>query len=259
VLAPFVDCLWLLEDAAPPVQSAPEIVLPDGRIEVVFHFGTPPARAEAGVFTRQCEALLVGQMTRHVELMTTGALGMVAARFKPFGAAHFFRAPLAELTDQVADLSAVIGRVAAQVREMIANAPSHTARLALLEGFLLARLRGAPDPTVERATDLLHRTATDGIRTGALAKQIGVSERQLERKFRERVGVSAKTLQQLSRFQRFVRLIQSTRAGSLTDAALSCGYYDQAHLIREFKRFAGRTPSAFIAESHQLSDQFTTT
>jgi AraC-like DNA-binding protein len=88
----------------------------------------------------------------------------------------------------------------------------------------------------------------------ALARDIGLGSRQLERLFRDAVGLSPKTLARLVRFQAALRACEA--GVPLASAGFAAGYADQAHFAREFRRVAGITPSAFAAERAPLASAF---
>src|SRR5690606_36153643 len=91
----------------------------------------------------------------------------------------------------------------------------------------------------------------------SLSERLGYSPRQVERRFKEGVGLSPMALWRVLRFQRFLRLSAASPGASLTDLALGGGYSDQSHLIRDFKAIAGSPPSTFFREPHEMSDQIT--
>jgi AraC-like DNA-binding protein len=112
---------------------------------------------------------------------------------------------------------------------------------ALLE-LVRERLLGVPIDPLARAAAL--EMATPGARVDALGAALGVSERQLRRRFADAVGYGPKTLARVLRFQRFLTL--SRNGDDLARLALDAGYADQAHLTRETRRLAGRTPLELV-------------
>lgn len=155
--------------------------------------------------------------------------------------------------------SAIAGRVvelddlwdAAAVRRLydrLASARDTVAAAAVLESALAERLAGAGGQSarVQLALDAADRL-TSG-RVNAVASDLGVSERHLRRVFRESFGVSPKEFAQLRRFQRALRAARSGGRASWASIAAAAGYYDQAHLIAEFRAIAGVTPRAFLSE-----------
>ncbi len=136
---------------------------------------------------------------------------------------------------------------AASVHELLTRveeAPGPQARIALVERWLLG-LAYAHDPVVERAGELLTTSGDDGGVAG-VARALGLSERQLERRFRARVGVSPKRYARLRRFERAMALLDGP--ATLTEVAYAAGYYDQSHFIREVRAFAGRAPGALVSD-----------
>ena len=85
-------------------------------------------------------------------------------------------------------------------------------------------------------------------RVGALARTAGLSDRQLERRFRSAVGLAPKLFSRIVRFQRVVRLARRSAQAGWAETAARCGYADQAHLVRDVRAFSGATPSALRAD-----------
>ncbi len=108
-LVPYVDHFWLLVSGPEPTQPIADIVLPDGRIELIVHFADHFSISHGGDFTKQARSLLAGQMTERIFLKPTGMTGMIAARFKAFGTFKFFDFPLHHLINQVVSLDSCLG------------------------------------------------------------------------------------------------------------------------------------------------------
>jgi AraC-like DNA-binding protein len=97
-------------------------------------------------------------------------------------------------------------------------------------------------PSVTRALGRL-RASGGTVRVDSLAAEIGCSRRHLAAGFREQVGVSPKLLGRILRFQRAVALVGA--GPGWAEIAARCGYYDQAHMVRDFHQFAGASPGEF--------------
>jgi AraC-like DNA-binding protein len=226
-LRPFVECLWFhsIEDANPREDRR---ILPDGRMDLVW-------MAEVGV-------LVAGPQSRHTSRPVAAPLLAVGARFRPGVAPELLRLPARELVDQYVPLDAVLPGLADRLDARLAAAqdPLDAFQHELLRS--LAEL-GEPDPVVRAATTLL---AGDSAGVAEVAERVYVSERQLQRRFVERVGYGPKTFQRIARFQRAVG--QLGRDGAvLARAAASAGYADQAHLTRESRRLAGLSPRELVS------------
>jgi transcriptional regulator GlxA family with amidase domain len=95
------------------------------------------------------------------------------------------------------------------------------------------------------------RVSVDRLATGA-----GISSRQLERRFLREIGIGPKLLGRIVRFQQVFRAVERLDS-AWASIAVECGYYDQAHLIRDFNQFAGQTPAVLLAERSALTEAFT--
>lgn len=175
-------------------------------------------------------------------------------RFTPQGAACLGlpAAALQGKSEAMDTLWDVTGRTrAAELLERVRSAAETATRVRLLEEFLLA-LPFERDPRIDEAVRLLGAPSPSdvGPRVAQVARAVGLGERQLERRFLARVGLSPKRYAQLARFERAQRLAR--RGGSLSQVALESGYADQPHFIREFRRFAGTTPGRFLGGADYL-------
>lgn len=171
--------------------------------------------------------------------------GSLLVRFTPEGATCL-GAPVAELTGRSVALDAILSPArVAEAHEQLAEAADAASRIAVVERLLLD-LPYEEDPLVTHAATLL-TDAHDEASVSAVASAVGLSERQLERRFLTRIGVTPKRFATLRRFERAVA--RATTAPSLTAAALDAGYYDQSHFIRDFRRFTGSTPRTYFARS----------
>jgi AraC-like DNA-binding protein len=171
--------------------------------------------------------------------------GTVLVRFHPWGAAAFLPAPMDELADRSVGLDEILSQsLTGPFKEELDAARDDAGRIRAVENFLLATLRNrTPDGLVRRAVRLL-QSGNVGVTVEGLAGQLGLGDRQLERKFKEWVGIGPK------RFARLVRFRETVRRMRLSPwafgSSLEPGYYDQAHFIKDFRAFAGTTPEAFL-------------
>jgi len=243
-LAPFVKCVWSLESDG-PIRDAPrERILPDSCVELVFHFHDPYRSHFAnGESALQPRSFVVGQMRRFLEIEPAGRAGLVAVRFLARGAYLFFHRPLSEVAAGVVDLDDLWRARAREWTERIALANGMAARVRLIEQRLLALLRenGRTEPSVDRALQLIEASRGQ-VRVNDLAAEIGVSCRHLARQFQRAVGLSPKEFGRISRFLHALQLLSGGSHRALTDVALECGFFDQAHFNHEFRELAGMTP-----------------
>jgi AraC-like DNA-binding protein len=171
----------------------------------------------------------------------------IELRLTPLGARRLFGRPMHELWNQVVPLEEVLPR-SEDLVDRLREAPSWSARFELLDDFLLQRLARSVDPSPEVEWSWARLHGSHGrAPIGELADELGWSHRRLIARFRDQVGLAPKTFARVIRFDRAVRQLRAATTRSLAEIALDCGYFDQAHLNREFREFAGTTPGALVA------------
>jgi AraC-like DNA-binding protein len=225
-LRPFVDRFWIsVDDAAPPARR----ILPDGCIDVLVDLGA------------QGPALVVGTMTSASVFAPRGPVRIAAVRFRPAGALPVLGVAARELTDGTFTCDEIGARwLAAAPWGESADA---AAAVASLQRLLLGRLAPLkrPDPLVTHAVTSLFGPTPPSI--DALGRETGWSRQHLARAFQLHVGVSPKQLARVARLQRAVADLQRRRGDGLADTAVRLGYFDQAHMARDFRALAGLTPA----------------
>jgi AraC-like DNA-binding protein len=217
-----VSCYWTLT-----AQGGTHRILPDGCIDVIVDLTRGRAR-------------VVGTMTR-ASLVSAPRYESLAVRFLPGEATGLLGTTAPALTDTEIELEALWGPAASELLEQVQERPDQ--RLALLERALLRRLgtRWA-DWRVRKAIALL---SEGEMPVPAVASRVELGERQLERLFLERVGVSPKRFARIARLQRVLPLLDST---DLATIALRGGFSDSSHVVREVRALCGVTPGALSAE-----------
>jgi AraC-like DNA-binding protein len=219
--------------------------LPSDRVVAIVNFGAPiRVLTPYDGWTDQAFGFVAGMSDTFAVTETVGAQRGVQIDFSPVGAHLLWRTPMHAVCNRVVALDTVFGRPGALLWEALAGARGWEQRFALLDDFLLERLDDAlsPVPSVTRALGRL-RASGGTVRVGELASEIGCSRRHLVERFHEQVGVSPKLLARILRFQRAVSLVGS--GPGWAEIAASCGYYDQAHMVRDFHQFAGASPGEF--------------
>jgi len=193
------------------------------------------------------DALIGGLHLRPALIEHDGRQSGVQVAVHPLGCRALFGLPAAELAGLDADLAAVLGDgTVAELRERLHAAPTWRARFATLDAAMrrLVRGRAGVHPDVAYAFD---RLLDSGGRIGVaqLAAEIGWSARHLTGRFRAEVGLRPKEAARVVRFDRARRRLVP---GRLAEAAAEAGYFDQAHLAREFQALAGVPASRWLAE-----------
>jgi AraC-like DNA-binding protein len=254
-LRPFVRTYWTLTGAAS--ELAPQPVLPDGCTELIIHRARPFWRHDAnGGATRQHARLFVGQLQAPVVIAPDGGADIVAIRFEPFGAFAVFGSGQDRIADNIVEADAIGERWLTRAMHEAERADSAIASLRRLESALVARLERRDAPRVDpRVTAAVHRLiSTDGnARIDDVAARAGTSARHLERLFQQQVGTSPKRFARVLRFQATAGRVLSAPETALAEVSAESGYFDQAHMIRDFVTFAGQTPGQFQRHLGELT------
>ena len=206
--------------------------------------GRPPGRYRT---------LLGGLHTRPAIIRHDGRQSGIQLGLRPLGARVLLGLPAGELHDVDTDAGAVLGPVAEELHERVRAIPAWDGRFAVVDEVLSCLLREDQPASreVSRAWQaLLSSGGTAAV--PALASEAGWSSRRLSTRFRSELGLGPKEAARVVRFDRARRLLQRRVAAGgpadLAALAAACGYYDQAHLAREFRVLAGVAPSRWIGE-----------
>lgn len=230
-----VRCIWTFDD--PVGDLEPQHIAPDGCPELIVHFGAPYAEGGAP----QPRILLAGQLTRPLILSSTGPVSVLGVRFQPDGARAFLGRPLATATDHRADLTADADALAFRTA-LLNTDPS--GRIAAAEAYIAAR-GCLIDPHI--------RAAVDALAAGRDLPPTTLSERTLQRRFLDYVGVSPRMLAAIFRFRRVFDAIEHPEAPGWVEAALAAGYFDQPQMARDFRRFVGCTAAQWARRQTGLA------
>jgi AraC-like DNA-binding protein len=210
--------------------------LPDGRTTLVFRV------IEEG---RKGDLSVAGPRTRALFKHATGVERVVILQFKPGWSAPLLGVAASALTDRIVLLEDIWGRSGGDLCLELLAAPSLTHVIDRFTHALALRTRQTFEPASGRLARNAVRLLEGGeVRVESVAERLGVSARHLRRAFTENVGVGPKEFARTVRLQRAVR-----RAATSKDwarIAADVGYYDQAHLIADFRRLVGLTPGAFL-------------
>ncbi len=248
-LSSFIEYIWLQEGAAPP--HALERVVPTGTTELVIALHETPLRMARertdGVLEHVGSAVLCGTQSSPFVIDTRPQSLLVGVHFRPGGAFPFFAPPAGELRDARLGLDDLWGGAAAILHERLVAAPTAAARFALLERTLLARAARplARHPAVAYAIGALDSTA-QVVTVASVTKETGLSARRFIELFDREVGLTPKLFARVRRLQAVLQRLEDPAGATWVDVALAHGYFDQAHLIRDFQQFTGLAPTAYL-------------
>jgi AraC-like DNA-binding protein len=256
LLAAIVKHYWSIEFDGAGAEL--ETILPDGCPELVFNLSDRFQRIEGLKIEIQPATLFAGQISRGISIKPTGNVDLFGVRFQPAGASALGRYSLNELTDRMFDIETVFGREGKQLEELVNLARNFESKIGVFESFVFSGLRRRESAATitAAAIDVILRHVGN-ISISKLSEHLNISERGLERSFREHVGLAPKKFARIVRFQNVVRTIESATERTMLDTALSFGYFDQSHMIRDFREFSGKSPLEYFNETHRISALFT--
>jgi AraC-like DNA-binding protein len=248
-LSAFVGCIWYSQGLQG--THARERLLPNGEAAIVFDLREEPVciydAQDAAKFEMHAPAIFCGARTDCFVIDTSRQERVIGIQFRPGGARPFLTMPADEVAEGTYSLEDVWPRSAVEVRERLLGAASVEAMFGILERALLTQmdLSLSLHPAVAYATGRLARPA-ENLRVSDVAERTGLSMRRLGDLFRMQTGLSPKAFHQVRRFQRVLQLLRREREADFAALALGCGFYDQAHFVHEFRRFAGMTPGEYL-------------
>ena len=253
----FVKCYWTLES---PKEDTPERqrIVPDGCMEMIFHYGDQYKQyLQSGETIVQPRCFVFGQLTRPLEIEPTGVSGIFSVRFHPEGFMPFASLPIKKMENRAVPLEELFGEEGRKIEQDMLNASTTTGRVVTIEGFLMSRLTRVDtiDKIVKSTVETI--LAVNGeLSVEELSMKANINRRNLERKFSSVIGLSPKQLSRIVRLQAVLKMLQSKEYRSLTELAHEGDYYDQAHFIKDFREFTGRTPKEFYGDNLKMSSLF---
>lgn len=233
------------EGADSPVQRC----LPHGTPGLLIHIGQ--GRSFYMDNEREVihpEAYFVGVVTEAAQWRMTSGTVKFGVRFTPEGIIRLFEEPLADCYNYFVDADSYFNKKLTSVISRIQDASTDEQRIFVMENYLYNRIRNLETQRNYLAESLrIIRSSAHDLSMKELSKQVFVCERQLQRMFKNSLGVSPKYYQRINRFNKALQFTEAT-GSDWSQVAYSFGYSDQAHYIRDFKEFTGETPVRFFAQ-----------
>lgn len=258
VLAPFVEEFSLREDSLGTSQMYHPLPARENCF-LQFYFADRyrVVTVANGAVHRAPRCVLVGPHTRRREdLIWTGHLKLFTIRFTAVGFRALFGTPARAICDVAESAEAVLGERVRELEERLATA-SDEALGSVAERFLLKQLlrhEGAMKGAVALRMVSTLRRRHGGNAVSALAMQHGLSVRQVERIFLEHVGMTPKVFGRLARLKTAMRLSAGPAMPDWAEVAIAAGYFDQSHMVREYRALNGATPVEFRALERRASE-----
>lgn len=233
-----------VEHSTVPVRR---LEVPHGNVVVILSFGEP-ITVGSGSARRTQRSFVAGPSDQPSVTEFTGSQAGVQLDLPPLVAHRLLGVPMSELANEVVALDDLALRWLSPLAGRLAEQPSWEGRFALLDEVLARRSAEARPVDGAIAWAWAQLVGAHGaVPVGVLADEVGWSRRHFVQRFRQQVGLAPKPTAQVLRFRRAVELLRRPAAPGIGDVAATCGYADHSHLVRDFRRLAGCTPSAYLA------------
>lgn len=206
----------------------------------------------------QPKCFVYGQITQFNTLSTTAETDMLIVVLQPSALFKLFNIAAFEINDKTIPVDELTGQSGRVLVERIQEQFENDKAIHLIEDFLLAlQIQKTHYDKIVLAS-LRHIYAQKGMSSlTKMLKDIPVTERQLERKFREHIGLTPKKFADIVRFRHLLHgLKQKNQSTNISVISYDCGYYDQSHLNNTFKKFTGLTPLQYQSNNNLLAVNF---
>ncbi|PBI88655.1 transcriptional activator FtrA [Variovorax boronicumulans] len=249
-----VSHLLMYRETFAPGHEVRERVLPDGAIRLVFNFGDAPSADDAP--GQAVEA--IGAFAAPAVVRMRDTVEGLSVALRPGAAAALLGVPAGEIAGRAVHLDELWGGEGTTLLARMAEARGDAARPQLLQQALMKRLQkagdGTPPAAAMHAAQLI--AAADGRQAlREVAQAVGVGERRLQQLFHAHVGLSPRAWGRLARLHACLRALRLHSAPAWADMALDHGFYDQSHLVNEFRALCGVTPTEFLGRRVSVSSK----
>lgn len=225
--------------------------IPTDITPVVFNFGARPRFFDSNDPTRwtDCGSFATGPHDSYVVVGSTGPLNCLQVNFTVLGARLFLGQPLRELANRAVALEDLVGPAGLRLTMELYDARTWEQRFAILDREIMRRISTVRQPAPPVLWTWQRLVKSDGgLKIGAVVRDVGWSQKHLIAQFTEQMGLTPKVLARVLRFGRAIKLLKVGPRVPLADIAYACGYYDQAHFSRDFRAFAGVTPTELLRQ-----------
>jgi len=243
VLQPFIKNYWTCRHDTDTM----EVMYPSGCVELCIDLTTNDTIRHRGNSAIKVPSIeILGHWTVPTKAAIKKGNTCLITRFQPYASSLFFPNPASEFTNELIDLNDIFRKESDSLYNRLMEQPALEQKIEILEEFLIGRLMSFKKS--DRQLKLMERlcnhitNGNEALNIQDLAICYGFSERYIQKLFMEWVGLTPKKFFSVRRFNKSLDLIRSSSA-SLTSIAFDCGYFDQAHFIKEFKSYTGLTPA----------------
>jgi AraC-like DNA-binding protein len=253
-LRPYVEFFWTGNFNTICVDLLSRRVIPYGYVELIIHISDAHCELLQGkVHSPSPDYTLIGMFTKYYDVHFRKLVKVFGIRLKPEGFYHVFGTPASEIHQNFFDMESVAGKKFREFCSGLKEKTSANQMISSAEKYLLNNISSCRLNFyyLHAAAEIIRKTKGT-ISINDLAGKVYISTRQLEREFRQKLGISPKGYMRIARLNEVNRRIINGDRVDFTDITYSAGYADQAHFIRDFRNFTGESPGVFINKRHRF-------
>jgi AraC-like DNA-binding protein len=258
ILSQYVKHYWAIEDCLLNGKEHIQRIVPNGLMELMFYIGDKPKSLDENKHLPE-NIILSGQQKGYYDIVVSGKLSLFSISFQPYGTRLFFDVPSNEFFDQNIPLKYLLKDKVAELEYKLYESVTFEEKINVVERFLTNQLRNSTKKyemnRIIKSVALINQS-NGLIDIETLSSFACLSRKQYERTFAEYIGSSPKQFLRTIRFQYTLREKQRNKSIHLTELAYTCGYYDQSHMINDYKLLSGKTPTQYFLECEPYSDYF---
>jgi AraC-like DNA-binding protein len=254
-LQPYIQTIFILETKVGIPKNEFSLIAPNGSMKLVIPYRNSMRSTIGQIFREHKEAscFIIGLSTNSANIECDADYGNLCVEFKPFGAYRFFDFTLQEISNQIYNTYEVFNEMGRVLQERVTEIVNLDEKVLFVEKFLYKQLvtLQKSDPITDYAINQIN-LSNGLISINELSEEMGYSRRYLLNKFTENVGLSPK---EFACIVRFSSVFKGINLHDNEEKHFEL-YYDQSHLIKEFKKYTGLTPGEYLSQSNKLGSIF---
>lgn len=259
-LKSYVAKIWVFESSGRVPQKDMKLIVPNGmaKITIPFRNGVSGRNKEVYNLSKESQITLIGicDIPAIVDIENDAPSGNIGIEFSALGAYRILQLRQSELKNKIFLFEDVFGKSAREVQEIIANTESIPEKINVIQRYLIRMLnKSESDPILDYCIEQI-KTSKGLVTVAELESRTGYSSRWLYEKFIDKVGLSAKSFSSIVRFMQFYEQWAKRQNYHYAKDNMYHYFYDQAHFIKEFKRFTGLSPLRFAKSENEFGRIF---
>ncbi|MCR9249952.1 MAG: helix-turn-helix transcriptional regulator [bacterium] len=253
-LSSIIKSFWQIEDLD-NTQIIRDKIVPDGYPELIFHYGDPYKIDISGKWEIQAKELLAGQLTNFFHLENTGAIGMFAIKLQPWAPSLLSKHRLSELVDAAVSISDADTSIVTLLMEIAKPSNSFEQKCEKASKVFLnyTQTTNFEQNGIRAIKEIIDSKGKYQI--SEICSKVNISERSLERFCKENIGLSPKFYSRIIRLAYIFKLVNEDN-NNWAQLSYLGGFYDQAHFIKDFKKFTGEEPTKYGFNEKNMANFF---